>query len=101
MRAFLDMTRDFIEVKLHHVRIGEGQRQRRAFALGRTNRAEEIGVLVALIGGLARPRAAFRPLPHEAVLLSDARLVLKPDFDGRFLRQMGKVRFQSRCEVFL
>ena len=101
MRAFLDMTRDFIEVKLHHVRIGEGQRQRRALALGRTNRAEEIGVFVALIGGLTRTRPPLRPLAHKAVLLADAGFILEPDFEGRLLRQFGKMRVQRRFEVFL
>lgn len=100
MRAFLDMTRDFIEVKLHHVRIGEGQRQRRALALRRADRAEEIGVLVALIGGLTWTRPPLRPLAHKAVLLADTGFILEPDFDGRLLRQFGKMRVQHRLEVF-
>jgi hypothetical protein len=52
--------------------------QRRAFALGRTDRAKEIGVLVALIGGLTRTRSTPRPLAHQAVLLADAGFVLEP-----------------------
>ena len=101
MRAFFDMARDFVEMELHHFRVGVGQRQRRAFALGGTDRAEEIGVLVALVGGLTRTGSAPRPLPHEAVLLADARLVLEPDFDRRSRRKVGQMRLQRRFEVFL
>ena len=101
VRAFFDMARDFIEMKLHHFGVGVGERQRRAFALGGTDRAEEIGVLVALVGGLTRTRSPPRPLAHEAVLLADARFVLKPDFDRRVRRKDGQMRLQCRFEVFL
>jgi hypothetical protein len=62
-------------MQLHHPGVGEGQRQRRADATGRTDRAEDAGVLVALAGRLERPRPLARPLPDEAVLLADARFV--------------------------
>ena len=75
VRALRDMARDFIEMKLHGGGVGEGQGERRALAARRTDRAEEIGVFVALIGRLARPRAAFGPLPNKAVLLADASFV--------------------------
>jgi len=77
VRAHGDMARDFIEMKLHGGSVGEGQSERRALAARRTDRAEEIGILVALIGRLARARAALGPLPHEAVLLADASFILK------------------------
>ena len=86
---------------LHRLAVGKRQRQRRALALGRADGAEEIGALVALVCGLSRPRSSPRPLPHKAVLLTDARLVLKPDFDRRLgckLRQMG---VQDIAKVFL
>ena len=60
-----------------------GQRERRPDAAGRADRAEQIGVFVALICGLARPGSASCPLPNLAVLLADAGLVLKPDFNRR------------------
>ena len=101
VRALGDVARDLVEVELHRFGVGEGQRERRALAARRADRAEEIGVLVALIGGLARPRSAPRPLPDEAVLLADAGLVLEPDFDRRSRRQIGQMRLQRRGEVFL
>ena len=41
------------------------------------------------------------PLPHQAVLLADAGLVLKPDLDGLALGQMADMSLQGRGEVFL
>jgi hypothetical protein len=61
------------------------QCERRAFAARRTDRAKEIGALVTLVGRLARSRSASSPLADEAVLLTDAGLVLEPDFDRSFL----------------
>ena len=67
-----DVARDFVEMELHHVGVGVGQRQRRADPARRADGAEQIGVVVTLVGWLARPRSAPGPLPHEAVLLADA-----------------------------
>jgi hypothetical protein len=58
-------------------------------------------IVVAAIGRLARARTALGPLPHEAVLLADARLVLEPDFDWRVLRDIGEMGAQHLREVFL
>ena len=85
--AFCDMTRDFVEVELHRLGVGVGQRKRRSDAARRTNGAEQVGVVVTLIGWLARPRPALCPLPDLAVLLPDAGLVLEPDLDRRRRRQ--------------
>ena len=101
VRALRDMARDFLEMQLHHLGVGVGERQRGAFALGRTDRAEEIGVLVALIGGLAWARSTTRPLAHEAVLLTNAGFVLEPDFDRRLQRKVGEVGVQRLRKVFL
>src|ERR1700730_15760763 len=49
----------------------------------RADRTEQIGVLVALVLRLARPRALLRPLIDEAVLLPHPHLVLEPHFDRR------------------
>jgi hypothetical protein len=99
--AFGDGAGDLVEVKLHRLRVGEGQRQRCARAASRTDCAEQIGALVALVGGLARPRSASRPLPHEAVLLADPGLVLEPDLDRLSLGDAGQVSAQGGGEVFL
>src|SRR5512139_4338945 len=87
MRALRDMAGYFLDMQLHHLGIHPRERQRRPFALGRADRAEEIGVFVALIGGLTRTRSTSRPLPNEAVLLADARFVLEPDYNGCLRRQ--------------
>ena len=61
MGALGDVARDFVEVELHHVGVGVGQRQGRPDAPGWADRAEQIGVVVALVGGL--PWAASRAWP--------------------------------------
>ena len=101
MGAAPDTAGDLVEVELHRVRIGEGERQGGARAAGRTDGAEQIGALVALVGGLAGARPALGPLPHQAVLLADPGLVLEPDLDRLMPGQMGHMRPQGRGPVFL
>jgi hypothetical protein len=74
-------------MKLHHVSVGIRQHEGRPDAAGGADCAEQIGVVIALVGGLPRPGSASGPLPNLAVLLANAGLVLKPDFDRRRLRQ--------------
>jgi hypothetical protein len=95
------MARDFAEVKLHHVGVGVGQRERRANPTSGADGAEQIGVVVALVGRLARSRSALGPLAHEAVLLADAGLVRKPDFDRRRLGHVFEMSLQRAREIFL
>ena len=76
MCALGDVARDFVEVELHHVSVGVGQHEGRPDAAGRADRAEQIGVVIALVGGLSWPRSAPGPLPNLAVLLADAGIVL-------------------------
>jgi hypothetical protein len=99
--ALGDVARDFVEVELHHVSVGVGQHEGRPDAAGRADRAEQIGVVIALVGGLPWPRSAPGPLPNLAVLLADAGLVLKPDFDRRRLGQSFEMSLQRAREVFL
>jgi hypothetical protein len=101
MSALGDVERYLFDVELHHLGIGEGQRQSRADASGRADRAEEIGVLVALVGGLDGPRSLARPLPDEAVLLADPRFVLEPDLDPALARYALEVGRERAREVFL
>jgi hypothetical protein len=77
-----------------------GQGERRADATGWANRSEQIGVVLALIGGLARARSTLGPLPNLAVLLADAGLVLKPDFDRRRFSHVVEMGAQRAHEVF-
>ncbi len=101
MGAVGDIARDFVEMKLHHVGVGMRKRQSRSDAAGRTDRAEQIGVVIALIGGLCWPRSTPCPLADEAVLLADPGFILEPDFDRRRLRQPFEMGLQRAREVFL
>lgn len=88
-------------MELHHVDVGIGQGERRSDAAGRADRAEQIGVVIALVGRLPRPCSAPGPLSNLAVLLADAGLVLKPNLDRRRLRQSFEMSLQRAREVFL
>ena len=99
--ALCDMARDFVEMQLHHFGVDMGKRERRALAPGRTDRAKQIRVCVALIGGLTRTCSTASPLTDQAILLADAGFVLEPDFDGRSRRQMREMDLQRLTEVFL
>ena len=99
--ALGDVARDFVEVKLHHVGVGIGQRQGRPDPSRWADCAEQIGVVIALVGGLPWPRSAPGPLPNESILLADPGLVLKPYLDRRRLRQAFEMSLQREREVFL
>jgi hypothetical protein len=72
---------DFHEVALHGMSVGEWHHQPSASSPGRADGAEDVGVLVAKILDLTRPRAFSCPLVDEAVLLANPGLVLEPDLD--------------------
>ena len=99
--ALGDVARDFVEVELHHVGVGIGKRQGRSDTPSWADRAEQIGVVVALIGGLSGPRSTPGPLADEAVLLADPGFILEPDFDRRRLGEPCEMSFQRAREVFL
>ena len=101
MRASGDMQGYLVEVTLHGIGVGEGQRQRRAHAARRADGAKQVGALVALVGGLDRSRAAWRPLSDKAILLADPRLVLEPDLDLSLARHACEVGCKRPGEVFL
>ncbi len=96
-----DMAADLVEMKLHCLGVGEGQRQRRTDATRRADGAEQIGALVALVGWLTRPRSALCPLPDNTVLLPDPGFVLKPNLDRFAFGQVGQMGAQRVLEVFL
>ena len=88
-------------MKLHHVGVGIGQSKGRADPAGGADRAEQIGVVTALVGGLPWPRSTPGPLPNLPILLADPGLILKPYLDRRRLRQAFEMSFQRAREVFL
>src|ERR1700733_7587267 len=97
--AFSDIARDLVEVKLHHVGVRVGQRESRSDTPSRTDRAEQISVVVSLVSRLCRPRSAPGPLAHEAVLLANSGLVLEPYLDRRRLGQTVEMSLQRAWEV--
>jgi len=99
--ALGDRPADFFEVELHGMGVGFWHHDGRAGSPRRADGSEQIGVLIPLVGGLARPCAPSRPLPYKAVLLANPRFVLKPQLDTRLLREVGYVRFERAGEVFL
>ena len=96
-----DVSADLVEMHLHGACVGPGQHEGRARAAQGTDRAEQIGVLVALVGRQAGPRAGLGPQPGSAVLLAEPGLVLEPDFDPPVLGQMAYMRGERAREVFL
>jgi hypothetical protein len=86
---------------LHGVGIGFWHHQGGALAPGRADGAEQIGVLVTLVGGLARPCAFAGPLSDKAVLLAESGLVLEPDLDRLSGRNRAQMRRERSNEVFL
>jgi len=53
-----DVARYLVQMQLHGFGVGVRQRERRAGSACGADRAEQIDVLIALIGGLARPRSS-------------------------------------------
>ena len=88
-------------MKLHHVGVRVGQRESRSDTPSRTDRAEQISVVVSLVSRLCRPLSAPGPLAHEAVLLANSGLVLEPYLDRRRLGQTVEMSLQRAWEVFL
>src|SRR4029077_1899059 len=67
---------------VHGGGIADGHDQRRRFALQRADRTKHIGRGEAEVLGCGRPAAGLPPHPGQSVLLTDARLVLKPQLDS-------------------
>jgi hypothetical protein len=79
-------------MRLHGVGVDPGRRDRRAGSTRGANRAEQIGVLIALVGRLTRPCPLARPLTNEAVLLADAGFVREPKLNRPTLGNIDKMR---------
>ena len=92
---------DLVEMKLHGMGVGFWHHDGRPDAPRRADGAEQIGILIALIGGLTRPRTFARPEADKAVLLANARFILEPDFDRFSGLQLGYVGLECAGEVFL
>jgi hypothetical protein len=92
---------DLVQMCLHGPGIGLWHHHGRSLCAGRADRAEQIGVLITLVGGLTRPRSFASPLPNKTVLLSQARFILKPNLDRLACGNPAQVRCKRAREVFL
>jgi len=101
VRAGRDLASDFVDMRLHGVGVDPGRGDRRALSMRGANRAEQIGVFIALVGWLARPRPLARPLTNDTVLLANPGFVGEPEFDGCIVRHIFEMRLQRVREVFL
>ena len=79
--AGLDSLRDFPKMRLHGMGIAVRHDQSGALALRRANGAEYVDPLGTLVVRRSGPRPAPCPAAGDLVLLTDAGLVLEPDFD--------------------
>ena len=95
-----DASADLLRVPLQGVGVGEGHHERRARAAHGTDRAEQIGALIALVGRRAWPRAGPGPKSGPTVLLTEPGFILKPDLDRAALRQMAYMGRERAREVF-
>ena len=96
-----DVFADFVEVQLHRFGVGSWQHQSSSGSAFRTDGAEQVGVLIALIGRQARPRSLLRPDANAPILLPNAGFILKPHLNWRAIRQVGYMGCERVGEVFL
>src|SRR6202030_4079186 len=78
-----DLAADLAEMVVHRGGIADRHDQRRRFALRRADRTKQIGRSETEILRRHWPAAGLPPHPGQAVLLTDASLVLKPYLDSR------------------
>lgn len=96
-----NLSRDFIEMQLHHGRVATGDDKTGADASLRTNRAEDPGRLGALILLRHRPASLARPPPCDLGFLADPSLVLPPDLYRCLRTQAGSESVELTWETFL
>ncbi len=99
--ARFDSPRDLLQVEGHGFAVAARQDQARALAFPGADGAEDVGRAGALIVRRAWPGAALGPSSGDLVLLSDAGLVLEPDFYVLALGLSGGDLCQLGGEVFL
>ena len=89
------------QMQVHRRGVAAGQDETRCLALGRTDRAEDVGRLGPLIVRGRRPRAAQSPTPGDLVLLADPCFIGEPDLYA-LARRLGACDLcQAGGELFL
>jgi len=101
MGAGSDGGADLRQMGIHRVGVAPRQHQADGLAPGRTNGAEDIGPLGALIVWCPGSGSAPRPAARDLVFLAYTGFVLEPDFDLRPRLETGADRCDFRGEVFL
>ena len=92
---------DLVAMHLHGPGVGPWQHERCTLAVFWADGAEQVGVLVALVGRLTGPCSLPRPLPRPAILLAKPGFVLEPELNRSVGWQIGYVRCKRVGEVFL
>ena len=82
VRAGRDLRGDLGQMQVHRLGVAARHDEGGAFALLRTDRAENIGRGGSLVAWRARPRSTLGPTTRDLVLLADPRLVGEPDLYG-------------------
>ena len=101
MGAWGDLPADLIQMQRHGLGVGGWDDKGRGSAALRTDCTEDVGPFVALIARRTGPCASFGPDAGQCALLTNARLVLEPDFDGLVFGVVGEPCHDRCGEVFL
>ena len=81
MGAGANLLADLGKVDGHRLAVDPGRDNGSACSTRRTDRAEEVGRVMTIVANCRRAAATRRPLVRQRALLTDAGLVLEPDFD--------------------
>ncbi len=101
MGTGIDHGADLDQVRFHGVGVAPGHDQASALALGRANRAEDVGPFGALVVCGPRPGAASGPSAGGLVFLADTGFILPPQFYLDAGRERGADLVQFGREAFL
>jgi len=81
MNAAPQMAGKVMQVRLHRLPIGPRENAAMRLARRRADRTEQVSPFVFRLAPGARPTPPLRPNASQGALLTEARLVLEPDFD--------------------
>jgi hypothetical protein len=101
MGTGIDHGADLEQVCLHGMGVAVRHDQAGALALGRADRAEDVGPFGALVVCGPRPGSASGPSAGDLVLLADTGFILPPQFYLDPGRERGADFFQFGREAFL
>ena len=101
MRSRRDAATDLGKVHGHGFGVGGWQDERRRDAALRADGAKDVGPFVALVARRTRSGSSFGPNASQRPLLTDARLVLEPDFERLASGMVGQFRHNRGGEFFL